>query len=363
MRSVFHRRVHKFCDLPNAVKLDGRVWRFQSLGFGSNRVGYVTLGSLLLRTVDGGESWRYLGRIAPPGFGASRIFSRGPTRSWVACESATGARPGPIPVLSTEDGGKHWDTTWVGDSRAKYGSKMDLFFADDHRGWLVATHYSDSGPSAALFSTTDGGSHWQFLETYSNVRPQAVMFRNGLEGYLLAAAPQQYRRRAVFVNLQDGTTKSEFLVGGHSSVLFRLSAGGRESAPVLKTTSSLYALRAVDSTTIAMCGAGGCIIREGELGGGWKRTRTRTRADLNDASFASRRNETVGLAVGEGGVILGSADGGKTWKKLQHTIGECGFRAVEMLGVSSAIVAASDALYLLDLGEVPTREAHGTPHM
>ena len=54
-----------------------------------------------------------------------------------------------------------------------------------------------------------------------------------------------------------------------------------------------------------------------------------------------------------------STDEGMTWRKLQHTIGQCGFSAVEMLGISNAVVAASDAIYLLDVSEAPNgRTAH-----
>lgn len=354
---ISHHRVDRYCDLPDAVQLDGRVWRFQSLSFGSTRVGFTALGSLLLKTVDGGETWRYLGRLAPSGFGASEISSLGPMRAWVACTSTAGARPGRIPVLVTEDGGKHWDTAWAGDPSVKYGSKIDLFFVDDRTGWLTATAYTPDGQSGFIFGTTDSGAHWELVAGGLSVRPQAIIFRNAAEGYLLSATPDQDRKRAFSVDLHDGATKSEFLVGGNASVLLSLTEGGRKREPVMKTSSSLYAISGAASGTIFMCGSGGTILRSTEPGSTWERAKTGTRIDLNDICFTKRGAGTTGLAVGEDGVILGSTDEGKTWRKLQHAIGRRGFVAVEMFGASNAVIAASDAIYLLNLSDAPIADA------
>jgi photosystem II stability/assembly factor-like uncharacterized protein len=253
----------------------------------------------------------------------------------------------------TEDGGKRWNIAWAGDPNARYGSKMDLCFVDDRAGWLVATQYTDQGPCGAIFGTTDSGAHWQALGNCLNVRPQRVFFPIADEGYLLAATPQQDRRRAFSVNLENGATKAEFLIGGHSSVLLRLTERGERTEPVMQTRSSLYAISGTDSGVIAICGAGGSIIQRNESENIWERKKTGTRADLNDIGFVQQADQIAGLAVGEEGVILGSIDAGKTWSTLHHTIGRCGFSAVAMLGLSEAVVAASDAIYLISAAEAP----------
>jgi hypothetical protein len=167
---------------------------------------------------------------------------------------------------------------------------------------------------------------------------------------LLAATAEQDRGRAFRVDFANGEKKAEFLVGGHSAVLLRLGGAKVIAAPVIQTKSSLYAIGA-GSSAITMCGAGGCIIRWDHDKNAWARVKSGTRADLNDVSFAKQGGRSNGLAVGEGGVILGSMDEGKTWRRLQHTIGEHGFSNVQMLGVSDAVVAASDAIYLLNVLE------------
>ena len=347
MKMITHRRVDRYCDLPSGVTLDGRLLRFESLSFGSRRVGYAVLGFYLLKTVDGGETWCCVRSVAPQGFAPRKVFSLGGMRCWVVCASTIGAPLGAIPVLVTEDGGKRWDIAWAGDVKARHGSKVCLFFTGESAGWLAATQHADKGQRAVILGTTDGGAHWQPVGEPVKFRPQRIFFPNADDGYLLAATAEQDRRRAFRADLANGDSRAEFLVGGHSGVLLRLTAAGVAADPVVQTRSSLYAIGAVDSGTIFMCGAGGRILRWDEGKNAAVRVGSGTRADLNDISFAERGSRSSGLAVGEEGAIIGTTDEGRTWHKLQHTIGKCGFWGVQMLGVSEAIVAASDAMYLL----------------
>ena len=354
---IAHRRVDRYCDLPNGATLDGRVTRFESLNFGSRRVGYAVLGFFLLKTVDGGETWRYIDVNAPAGFAPRRVFSLGGMRSWVACASTAGSRSGAIPVLVTEDGGKRWDVGWAGDQNARYGSKICLSFVDERAGWLAATQYTEHGQRGAIFRTTDAGEHWQPVGESLNVRPQGMFLGLAHDGYLLAATAEQDRKRAFSVTLEDGPTKTKSLVGGHSAVVLSLTEAGAKAEPVMQAKCSLYAISGTDSGLIALCGAAGTIVRRDALENTWERVKTGTRADLNDIGFSEQAGRSGGLAVGEEGVILGSTDEGKTWRRLQHTIGRCGFSAVEMLGVSDAVVTASDAIYLLNVTESPISRA------
>jgi photosystem II stability/assembly factor-like uncharacterized protein len=234
---------------------------------------------------------------------------------------------------------------------------MSLFFVDDRTGWLTVTVYTNDGPAGFIFGTVDSGAHWRPLGDRLNARPQGVAFRNADDGYLLAATAEQDRRRAFSVDLQNGATKSEFLVGGNASVLLSLTEGGAKAEAVMKTASSLYAINAAASGTILTCGSGGSVLRSGKSENTWERVKAGTRADLNDISFAKQKSVSAGLAVGEEGVILASTDEGRTWRKLQHAIGQCGFVAVEMLGASNAVAATSDAVYLLDLSETLIADA------
>jgi photosystem II stability/assembly factor-like uncharacterized protein len=361
---IAHRRVHSYCDLPNGATLDGRVTRFESLNFGSKRVGYTVLGFFLLKTVDGGETWRYIDVNAPAGFAPRQVFSLGGMRSWVACASTAGSRPGAIPVLVTEDGGKRWEVGWAGHQNCRYGSKVCLSFVDERSGWLLATQYTEQGQRGAIFRTNDAGAHWQPVGESLNVRPQGVFLRRTDDGYLLAATPEQDRTRAFSASLENGVTKTEFLVGGHSAVVLSLTEAGTKAEPVLETKCSLYAIGGTRSGLIALCGVGGAIFRRDSLANTWERVKTGTRADLNDIDFSEQAGRSRGLAVGEDGIILASTDEGKTWLKLPHAIGRCGFSAVEMLDVATAVVAASDAIYLLDVTDSPSGHAkHSSPSL
>lgn len=351
MKAISHRRVSRYCDLPSGFTFDWRVFRFESLSFGSRRVGYAVLGFFLLKTVDGGETWCCRRHVAPEGFAPRGIFALGRMRCWVACASSTGGCQGPIPLLATEDGGKRWEVCWAGNRAARYASKSHLFFVDERAGWLAATQYTEHGQRGVLFRTTDGGAQWRPTQESLDFSPQGLFFANINEGYLLGAFSEQDRKRAFRVELTNGSSRTGFWVGGHPTALFRLTEGGALLEPVVQSKSSLFAMGAAGSASIIMCGANGSLIRWDKDENVWQRVKSGTRSDLNDIGFAKQGSRSGGLAVGEDGAILGSADGGKTWRRLHHTIGRGSFFRVQMAGVSTGVVAASDALYLISVVE------------
>lgn len=351
MNAVAHTRVTKYCDLPQGFAVDGRFFCFESLTFGSGRVGYAVFGFFLLKTVDGGDTWCRVRHAAPKGFAPRSAFALGGMRCWVACASTTGVQHGRIPVLASDDGARRWNLSWVGNPADRYGSDSHLFFVDGRAGWLAATQYSDCGQRCALFKTTDGGAQWQVAHEPLDFSPQGLFFADSDEGYLLAASREQDRKRAFRVTLTDGPCRTEFLVGGHPTVLFRVTEGGVVLRSVMETRSSLHAIGGTGLVSLVACGAGGSLFRGDSNANGWQRVRSGTRSDLNDVDFARRGNQTAGLAVGEQGTILGSADEGITWHRLRHAIGRESLFRVQMTGVSSGVIAASDALYLIRVVE------------
>jgi photosystem II stability/assembly factor-like uncharacterized protein len=130
--------------------------------------GWGISGSLLLKTLDGGRTWREVTPVAGPGDTVSGVFLDTQT-AWVVFSSNNQLNT-PLTVYHTSDGGKTWtynpgppinpnvngDATWA------------VFAAlDPQNVWVMVravylgagTHYNHE-----LFQSTDGGQTWTSLD-------------------------------------------------------------------------------------------------------------------------------------------------------------------------------------------------------
>ncbi len=126
---------------------------------------------ILLRTSDGGLSWRRIGSMTFPfrGFLPQTVYFNDLLRGWV---SGIRIRDGQtIPsVLRTDDGGGHWRETLIPENRAAIVlGATELLFESDEVG-VVQVAYQDlkTGlPRVNLYETRDGGRNWvlgQFMD-------------------------------------------------------------------------------------------------------------------------------------------------------------------------------------------------------
>ena len=79
-------------------------------------------------------------------------------------------------ILRTVDGGMHWDTAKV-DAGPSVANIRDVFFLDDHRGWLISWAFNDDGTS--LFKTQDGGKTWKADDDRSSFQGKRKWFISG----------------------------------------------------------------------------------------------------------------------------------------------------------------------------------------
>jgi photosystem II stability/assembly factor-like uncharacterized protein len=137
----------------------GRSWRFQSgvvygggPGFSLGRVQFrdslhgcaVGEHGLVILTDDGAESWRparSAGRFGASLFDVQFIDDR---NAWAI---------GPGSLVRTEDGGETWRLLVRSESENGYLSGNAIHFVDERHGWLV-------GQGGSLMWTEDGGWHW-----------------------------------------------------------------------------------------------------------------------------------------------------------------------------------------------------------
>ena len=109
----------------------------------------------ILRTTDGGKSWKYV-LSASPKDALSSFFYDSET-AWVTAvfDEATN-----VTILRTKDGGR----SWIGAELRQAHNIMDccLAFPETNTGWLmlIPDHGMNSSPGD-LYRTDDGGANWR----------------------------------------------------------------------------------------------------------------------------------------------------------------------------------------------------------
>jgi photosystem II stability/assembly factor-like uncharacterized protein len=119
-----------------------------ALGFPPESIGSLSVS----RTIDGGKHWqKRLSRGGNPAVSSPpfiRFFDD--TRGFVATRDGQ--------LLRTVDGGASWKVLNLPESRGSY-----LNFRDERHGWLIAPVAKGIGQLAYLYSTEDAGGSWHKL--------------------------------------------------------------------------------------------------------------------------------------------------------------------------------------------------------
>lgn len=148
-------------------------------------------------------------------------------------------------VLQTVDGGESWH-------RIKVPTKMELFhldFVGDERGWIV-------GDKGSIIFTEDGGETWQNQTSGTDRALRNVDFRNAQEGYIVGGRGTILRTENGGRTWQKSVTaftdslfriifyddKNGFIVGRNGVILRTDDKGRSWIRQESKTTEALYGL-------------------------------------------------------------------------------------------------------------------------
>jgi photosystem II stability/assembly factor-like uncharacterized protein len=144
----------------------------------------------VIRSTDGGRSWV---SVTPQGYTRSQgfliLYARSASEAW-ASVSALGLVPASssAPLWQTTDGGQTWRTRNIATRNL-----TQITFIDDQHGWIVA---SPLGSTAGQFlvevwRTTDGGASWAQISPTAPVlgRTTGLGFRDAVTGWAAAGAP------------------------------------------------------------------------------------------------------------------------------------------------------------------------------
>ena len=221
---------------------------------------------LIYYTADGGHNWE--ARNAP--LSNVNIFRVAPMGPQSACAVGTDGT-----LLCTADAGLHWDSHQID----KYIDLNDVTFVGNN-GWAV-------GGYRTILCTNDGGEHWRLQQGGNRM----VLDE---ESYFAVA----------FQDAQHG-----WVAGLSGELMYTADGGSTWQKTGGASRPSLFAIGGA-WPNLWFGGKRGALL-ERAPDGSWREEQI-SFGDITDISFAGSH----GIAVGLGGTILRTANGGSTWQSV-----------------------------------------------
>jgi photosystem II stability/assembly factor-like uncharacterized protein len=226
-------------------------------------------------------------------------------------------------ILHTTNGGGTW-TAQTNQSGVTVSSYLGVRFLDSNIGW--------AGGGSEVVRTTDGGASWTGQGATQDGR-----FRNNLFAVSSTAAWIPARNSTLtvrwFSRFTVGVGEQNFNVLGGSSQYFDMyftdidNGWAVGTGPIVHITNgssaspsfgfqtscpcpTLNGIHMLNSITGWAVGNGGLILKTTDGGSTWPAQTSGTTTNLRSVHFV---DANTGWAVGNGGLILASTDGGATW--------------------------------------------------
>ncbi len=304
-----------FCLLPSA---HAAAWRKQQTGtfawlhsvfFVDESRGWAVGGKgALLSTTDGGERWET--RTRPVEDAMRDVFFTDARTGWIVCERSIFApmkkEESVSYLLKTTDGGESWSRVDVTRGEDVDIKLTGLRFADASHGWVY-------GEAGVLYATTDGGQTWSRQRVPTRHLLLGASFADARTGWLsgggltlLTTTDGGASWRAGVIYSNANAPPNEAATQSRSEVE---STSARTQTPA--TSRRLNAVSFADAEVGWAVGAGGAIFSTKDGGRTWRPQESGVDSDLGDVKFLDRAE---GWAVGGEGVVLHTTDGGRTWK-------------------------------------------------
>ena len=229
-------------------------------------------------------------------------------------------------ILYTADGGK----TWVRQNTGTDLSLMSVFFVDTKKGWAV-------GEGGIIIHTTDGGKTWEKQKSPVPFFHMKVYFVSPLRGWVVSERTHILytedggKTWSIQFKDQDFILKSisfcDALHGwavGEYGFIYHTRNGGRtwekqggsfgfsEKTGDVEGGNFLFDVVAIDPQTALAVGIDSYVIKTGNRGKTWHEVSI---GAPKTHLFAVRFDPKTGMILlGGNGILLTSADKGKTWK-------------------------------------------------
>ncbi|MCA1613090.1 MAG: hypothetical protein LC800_02815 [Acidobacteria bacterium] len=297
------------CLLPSSARAgawaqqrSGTMAWLRAVHFVDERAGWAVGGNgALLSTADGGADWKVRARLTPDTL--RDVFFTDASNGWLVCERSVYAlaraeEPRSY-LMRTTDGGETWSrVALTADDAGVLLSRV--VFADAERGWAF-------GEMGALYSTRDGGATWQRQRAPTQRLLLGASFLDASRGWLVGAAGTVLRTE------DGGATWRPAAVVWPAHAAVNASASAPAVPPQRAAAPRLSAASFVDARRGWAVGAGGFVAATADGGRTWAAQDSGTDADLADVKFTDARE---GWAVGASGTVLRTADGGATWQQV-----------------------------------------------
>ena len=249
---------------------------FDMVMIDSNKIVAVGDNGYVIKSVDGGKSWKNIPTFQP-------YFLRAVCAASDSVLYAVGSYQ---TILKSEDQGESWFPLYVqlktpGISVTDFFN--DVFFLDKNRGFIVA----DGG---LLISTNDGGRSWKdtVFTTFSSSRLNSVTFVNDTLGFICGGSNFLYRTR------NGGTTWE------------------RIDVDFLGFNKDIKKVKFINALRGFAVGADGLIIKTTDGGGTWTGGANGGSIYYYDICFVNSQTGFIGGTY-TNGVVLKTTDGGDSW--------------------------------------------------
>lgn len=175
---------------------------FLSIRFNSRKQGFIVgsvidknnndniIGSLLLRTTDGGESWSRI--IVPTKVELFHLDFDGKSHGWIVGDKGN--------ILATTDNGNSWRMQKSGTTETLY----NVDFRDELDGYAVGTN-------GTILRTDDGGNNWIKVRTFVKNTLFRVDFSDKKNGWIVGSKGtilRSYDRGVTWVKQISNTKNS-----------------------------------------------------------------------------------------------------------------------------------------------------------
>ncbi len=270
------------------------------------------------------ESEKYTGTQLTAAFFYSAISVVSPQVVFVAGDKVNPSADSRIGmVVSTSDGGKNWTERELRQEGVELLSLNAIHFVNANTGWVVGV---DSGYGGVLFKTADGGTSWTMTRLEQKQLPTSIYFADEMTGWMAGITP------AVEGGGESTAADHEAAEYTGPSAVLGTTDGGQTWGVQKQLPISVHALCFIDSQRGWLCGTGGAIYRTEDGGISWFKQRSELEPGdgpvdlrgegmkgyvIHGIHFADEMNGSAAARsdLSNGGRLLMTNDGGKTWQK------------------------------------------------
>ncbi len=295
---------------PQWEKLnEGISGRADDIHFLDDKIGWVTGYNLLVKTEDGGESWKNIELPYDKDF--LMITMTSDLIGW-----AYGTIDSREHILKTNDGGKTWLSSFLFPSN-EY-SVSYIAGVNDSLAYVSGSVFNSSRPKGFIFKTNDEGETW--VDISSDFQDREIMEIQANDASLLIALAKVYSKKAgdsdyhghaysILKTMDGGTSWDEFVISGFGESVY----GNIE----------LFNLKYINESTAYFISQ--CYLEEWKPGIYSSTDSLKTWSQILYSDYPVNSCQFLNTSVGyalvrdslENSIIIKTNDAGNNWETLQ----------------------------------------------